>query len=383
MFNFTTQTIYNTINVAAANAGSKAIKAANVITSASGEPKPWVRFGNTRFDADHIIEIQHKKYTPESLAKVSFDLTKALRAVKDGDKDVWAGNYRIVLYIGLSMNSQDSYYANDFVYKGKPFYIEFPVKSEEETPADTIARIKKIAKKYMLFQSDEPILTVDVDPDNENAIMFEAVNGYQLIKKALFQKYDPNANQIDCCSTDGDFVNVLEGVPVMWKLDENGVAVLDGEDPQVLDSDGPRPLDEDTEAPIYPGLEEFCGYDWIIHNLRLPTVANTDFWAITRPEMPVVGGKYDQFIIRICYDRDNIGGEVVGQRARSVTTHVLYVLDDGLGNSGNITKVETELNKLVNDQSNDLTKIATDADDALSEPYSSVSEEEQSGGNGG
>jgi len=39
------------------------------------------------------------------LAKVSFDLTKALAAVKDGDKDVWAGNYRIVLYIGLSMNS--------------------------------------------------------------------------------------------------------------------------------------------------------------------------------------------------------------------------------------------------------------------------------------
>jgi len=79
----------------------------------------------------------------------------------------------------------------------------------------------------------------------------------------------------------------------MWKLDENGVAVLDGEDPQVLDSDGPRALDDNTEAPIYPGLEEFCGYDWIIHNLRLPTAANTDFWAVTRPEMPVVGGKYD------------------------------------------------------------------------------------------
>ena len=28
----------------------------------------------------------------------------------------------------------------------------------------------------------------------------EKVNGYQLIKKAVLQKYDPNANQIDCCN---------------------------------------------------------------------------------------------------------------------------------------------------------------------------------------
>jgi hypothetical protein len=195
----------------------------------------------------------------------------------------------------------------------------------------------------------------------------------------MLQKYDPNAKQIDCCNNNGDFVNIINGVPVTYTTDPTTGEVTVGT--QTLDMDGLRDL-EDNEVAIEPGLEAFGDYNWIIHNLRLPTLANTYFWAVTKSEMPVVGGNYTQFIIRVCTERDGIGGEVVGQRATSVTNHVLYVLDDGLGNSGNIKKVETELNKLVAGNDN-LTKIATDADDALSEPYSSVSEEEQSGGNGG
>ena len=66
---------------------------------------------------------------------------------------------------------------------------------------------------------------------------------------------------------------------------------------------------------------------------------------------------YTQFIIRLCAERDGIGGEVVGQRATSVTNHVLYVLDQG----DNVDIVKEELGKL---------KVAkTDADDALADPY--------------
>jgi hypothetical protein len=61
------------------------------------------------------------------------------------------GSYRIVFYLGLSMNSQDSFYANDFVYKGKPLYIEFPVKTNEETAVVVANRIVKLAKRYFLL----------------------------------------------------------------------------------------------------------------------------------------------------------------------------------------------------------------------------------------
>lgn len=354
MFNFTTQTIFNSIiqTTEADVRDKKAPKGYNIITK-SGAHGPEVRIGNTRFNKDNVLDIQIKNHTVENLAKVEFDLAKMISLVTADSKDVQEGNYRIVIYIGLSMNSQDSFYANDFVYKGKPLFIEFPVTASDT--AETIGkRIIKIANKYMLFVAQEKILDVSED---EGKVTFKAVNGYQLIKKAMLQKYDPNAKQIDCCNNNGDFVNIINGVPVTYTTDPTTGEVTVGT--QTLDMDGLRDL-EDNEVAIEPGLEAFGDYNWIIHNLRLPTLANTYFWAVTKSEMPVVGGNYTQFIIRVCTERDGIGGEVVGQRATSVTNHVLYVLDQG----NNVDTVKSILSNLVT--------AKTDADDALADPFSGV-----------
>ena len=351
MFNFTTQTIFNSIIKTTENdvRDKKAPKGYNIITK-NGANGPELRIGNTRFNAANILDIQIKNHTVENLAKVEFDIAKAIALVTADGKDVQEGNYRIVLYLGLSMNSQDSFYANDFVYKGKPLFVEFPINAADT--AEVIAkRIVKIANKYMLFVAQDKILNVSAD---EGKVTFEAVNGYQLIKKAAFQKYDPNAKQVDCCNNNGDFVDIMIGAPVTYTTDPTTGEVTVGD--KVLDIDGLRDL-EDNEVAIEPGLEAFGDYNWIIHNLRLPTLANTYFWAVTKSEMPVVGGNYTQFIIRVCAERDGIGGEVVGQRATSVTNHVLYVLDQGT----NVATVKTELAKL---------KAAkTDADTALADPF--------------
>jgi hypothetical protein len=96
---------------------------------------------------------------------------------------------------------------------------------------------------------------------------------------------------------------------LIWTANkETGVVTIGT---QTLDVDGLRDL-EDTEVGIEPGLEAFGDYNWMIHNLRLPTIANTYFWSVTKSEMPVVGGNYTQFIIRVCKERDGIAGEVVG-----------------------------------------------------------------------
>lgn len=351
MFNFTTQTIFNSIIKTTENdvRDKKAPKGYNIITK-NGANGPELRIGNTRFNAANILDIQIKNHTVENLAKVEFDIAKAIALVTADSKDVQEGNYRIVLYLGLSMNSQDSFYANDFVYKGKPLFVEFPINAADT--AEVVAkRIVKIANKYMLFVAQDKILNVSAD---EGKVTFEAVNGYQLIKKAAFQKYDPNAKQVDCCNNNGDFVDIMIGAPVTYTTDPTTGKVTVGD--KVLDIDGLRDL-EDNEVAIEPGLEAFGDYNWIIHNLRLPTLANTYFWAVTKSEMPVVGGNYTQFIIRVCAERDGIGGEVVGQRATSVTNHVLYVLDQGT----NVATVKTELAKL---------KAAkTDADTALADPF--------------
>lgn len=355
MFNFTTQTIFNHITKTTEKdiRDKKAPKGYNIITKDTAKG-PELRIGNTRFNKENVIDIQVKNHTVENLAKVEFDIAKLIELVTADGKDVQAGDYRIALYIGLSMNSQDSFYANAFVYKGKPFYIEFPIKASDSA-ADVATRIKKIADKYFLFVTQEKIL--DVTP-NEGKIAFEGVNGYQIIKKAVIQKYDPNASQIDCCNSNGDFVDVITGVPVTWIADETTGEVTVGD--QVLDFDGLRNL-ADNEVAIEPGIEAFGDYNWIIHNLRLPTLANTYFWSVNKAEMPVVGGEYTQFIIRMCADREGVAGGVVGQRATSVTTHVLYVLDQG----NNVATVKAELQKLV-------TAFKNDADTTLADPFAGV-----------
>lgn len=351
MFNFTTQTIFNSIiQTTEADVRDKnAPKGYNIIKK-NGANGPEVRIGNTRFNKANVLDIQIKNHSAESLAKVEFDLAKMITLVTADSKDVQEGNYRIVLYLGLSMNSQDSFYANDFVYKGKPLFVEFPVYASDT--AETIGkRIVKIANKYMLFVAQDKILNVS---ENEGKVTFEGVNGYQLIKKAVLQKYDPNAKQVDCCNNNGDFIDIMVGVPVTYTTDPTSGEVTVGT--QVLDGDGLRDL-ADNEVAIEPGLEAFGDYNWIIHNLRLPTLANTYFWAVTKSQMPVVGGNYTQFIIRVCAERDGIGGEVVGQRATSVTNHILYVLDQG----NNVATVKSILAPLAT--------AKTDADTALANPF--------------
>ena len=109
---------------------------------------------------------------------------------------------------------------------------------------------------------------------------------------------------------------------------------------------------------ITPGIEAFCDYNWIIHNLRIPTLANTDFWSVNKGEMPVPGGKYIQYIFRMCKRRDGIAGEAVGQRVTSLTTHVFYVLDT----YANTAPFETFLTSLG-------TKVYTRADSVFEDPF--------------
>ena len=353
MFNFTTQTVLNSINVENLQKGVKPAKNSNVLVAASGT-NPQLRIGNIRFNSADIIDIQMKNHTVENLAKVAFDLAKVKTLVTADSKDVFAGTYRIALYVGLSMNSQDSYYANDLVYKGKPFYIEFDVKSEDEAPADVAKRAVKIADKYLLFTTQEKLIDVTASGTN---LVFEATNGYQLFKKAELQKYDPNAKQIDCCNNNGDFITVITGVPVTWIADETTGEVTVGD--KTIEDGVARAL-ADNETAIEPGIEAFGDYNWILHNLRFPTLANAYTWAVNKEEQPVVGGTYTQFVVRMKVDRDGIAGHVVGQRATSVTTHVFYVLDQGT----NVASFKTELAKLGT--------IKTDADDVLSDPFANI-----------
>ena len=372
MFEFTTQTIYNSITIktdAQVKAGAKA----NVITSTDSKT-PAIRIGNTRFNANDITSVSVKNPTDEHYAEVEFDLSKVLIE----DENIKETTGRIALYLGLSMSSQDSLYANDLVYKGKPLFIEFPIKKDDT--ADVLAQnVKKIADKYMLFMFQDKILNVEVTSSAEvpgqggadptpavGKVKFVGVNGYQQIKKAVLQVYDTSIKPLDCCTNLEGFVDKIVGVPVIYTIEDG---VLSSED-KVFDgvTDGGRELAE-NEVAILPGIEAFGDYNWIIHNLRLPTLANTHFWSPTvqAGEMPVVGGKYTQFTIEMRVDNVGIAGEAVGQRHTSTTKHVLYVAGECAKDSSVTTtaadKVYKELYTLAS------SKIESGADDEFEDPY--------------
>ena len=382
MFNFTTQSVYNQITDFTVNAkGVNVPKDANLILNTVQGANPTLRIGNTRFTAADVVDIHIKNPSKESLAEVKFDLDPLLTKADGADMTA-----RFVLYVGLSMNAQDAFYANDYVYKGKPLTIEFPVKANDD--GDTLAkRIAKIAKKYILLSmGTEEIIRIETAdaqsasgnegdpgyvPATSASITFKGINGYQQIKKAVLQYFDPEAKTVDCCTKDGDYIDLITGVPVEYEIDDTTGLAIATDPVKKLTEEGLEDLD-DNEVAILPGLEAFGDYNWILHNLRLPTAANYYPWspANRMGENPVPGQVYTQFIIRIKKERDGIMGEIVGARGVSVTTHVLYVagnISDSNSPAFKVNDALTNASKL-----NVAGKVLTTADTALADPYANA-----------
>lgn len=193
-----------------------------------------------------------------------------------------AGIYRLKLYIRLS-GSQNSYYSNDFVFKGKPFVYEFKIASNSTTATDVAKEIKRVIDKIQAFYGDKYIKTEVA----EDKLTIHGVDEYQLFTEAKIQKLNTAANN-----------------PLTNEV-----------------------FEDVTEGTITKSVEGFGTYTHILKDLRLPTIEARKFGAVNQEELPVPGAKYNQYIIEYKVDRGLFGGAAVGQQVTSKTTHVFYVLD--------------------------------------------------------
>lgn len=192
------------------------------------------------------------------------------------------GIYRLKLYMRLS-GSQNSYYANDFVFKGKPFVYEFRITSASTEAADVAKEIKRVIDKIQAFYGDKYIKV----ETSGTKLTIHGVDEYQLFTEAKIQKLNTAANNP---LTNEVFEDVIEGT-------------------------------------ITKSVEGFGTYTHILKDLRLPTIEARKFEAVNQEELPVPGAKYNQYIIEYKVDRGLFGGAAVGQQVTSKTTHVFYVLD--------------------------------------------------------
>ena len=309
MFQFTTTNVLNSLK--------DLTTGKDLITTvdASGKEEVMIkRIGN--FKKANVESIHHTAGSEAELAAVCMDLTNV---VSNGKK------YRLNMYIGLTQGSADSRYANDLYHKGKAFSIDFDGLA---TAAETVAKLADVLKKYDILVYGDKQLNVY---SSGALLALEAVNEYQRFVRVNIEELNASAY-----SEMGDY-KVIKSLDDLKKKSKNEKITSHND----VVKDG-KPIKEG----LFVGKEGFGTYSYLLHNLRLPTSARYGAFAWNKEESPVPGVIYDEYVIRYCVNRGELGLNAVGDTVKSVTTHVIYVpsalsatVKTALGNVG--TVVET------------------------------------------
>lgn len=283
MFQFTTTNVLNSLN--------DLTTGKDLITTvdASGKEEVMIkRIGN--FKKANVESIHHTAGSEAELAAVCMDLTNVVAKDK---------KYRLNMYIGLTQGSADSRYANDLYHKGKAFSIDFDGLA---TAAETVAKLADVLKKYDILVYGDKQLNVY---SSGALLALEAVNEYQRFVRVNIEELNASAY-----FEMGDY-KVIKSLDDLKKNMANHDAVI---------KDG-VPVKEG----LFVGKEGFGTYSYLLHNLRLPTAARFGAFAWNKEESPVPGVIYDEYVIRYCVNRGELGLNAVGDTVKSVTTHVIYV----------------------------------------------------------
>ena len=299
MFQFTTTTIVNSLQDY--NDPNKAL----IVEIKEGAVVKGIHIKRDfKFLADNIEAIYKRAASDPVMAQATIDLTEVTAPTVDT-------TFRIAVYIRLS-GSQNSYYANDFVFKGKPFYIEFLWRNGE-TAANVAKKVIKIAKKYQQMVYEYQLLDITEDA---GVITIKGTDEYQTLTKVDLEKFDENAGPWQEGGHVGEFIPVDT-------LDEESIYHTG-----------------DVVTLVQQAKQGFGTYRNMIKDYRLPTAANTRWSKIIQDETPVVGAKYNQYTVVQCVNRGIMGGDAVGEVVKSKTTHVFFV------NQAIATAFEAELAKI-------------------------------------
>ncbi len=233
------------------------------------------------FKQPNVVHIYKSEYTAPKNAKATLDLTTV-----GGSK---GEAYRLSIYIRLSQSLQSSYYSNDMVFKGKPLSVEF---NWQDSAANTAKKLADIIKKYEIAVYEKPIVKVTA---NGSVLTIDATDQYQRFYTVEIEKYDADA-----------YHGMGEYIPVIAAHEASHE-------------------DYDNTNVIVQGVEGFGTYEWLLHNLRLPTTMRTRIYAMNSDETPIPGAKYNEYIIHYCVNRGILGTNAVGDLVKSMTTHVFYV----------------------------------------------------------
>lgn len=239
------------------------------------------------FVKDNIDCIRRRKGYAAELCEATIDFTK-LTSVIPTDHAV---NYlRLDIYLGVD-GAEPYIYSTPWYHKGKPFWVEFIAKKDDNAKA-LADRLEKTIKSNHMFQVDKDL--IKVANDGAGKITLTGATEYQRFRKVTINIFEEAADYDDEVAT----------------MNPNKVQTTD-------------PI-----ALVKFGKNAFGTYSQIIKDLRLPTAANYQWSAIRQVETPIVGATYNQYIIEYHAPANSHPLSVVGGRLNSYTTHVFWVKND-------------------------------------------------------
>lgn len=226
--------------------------------------------------------------------------------------DLVSKHVQILVELGL-----DNDYRGD--YGSALFYFRKPLLVDVVLPAEAADAAKVIYEAFKKAVPAEYKFVTFEDKQEGEAVKISGADSYQKVRKVVITDYicDPGCEE----TPEVELVN------------------LSGKD-----------LVAGNSTVEYTANEaEFGTYEYLLHNLRLPTYENYRFMSPNASEMPVRGTNYTQYTFAYCVPRVGLGGlSAVGQTIHSTTLHTFFVNEECESDfEGLFTDFEFEFKEIV------------------------------------
>lgn len=275
MFNFQKEVILNSLDKAA------------VVTNGNGRIDKKVRFHDGgEYFAKYIVE--SKIYQTNPITGTNFEL------ILHAPSNILGEHVQILIELGLD-NDYSGDYGSALWYFRKPILVDVVLPNTSSDAAKVIYKAisKVIPEQYKFVEVSHT--------EGSGDVIVKGTDSHQKIRKVVISRYECEDH---CSGNPGELVEVVN-----------------------LSS---KALETGNDYVTYTrNNEEFGTYNYVLHNLRLPTYANLRFTSPSAVEMPMQGVNYTQFSFAYCVPRVGFGGmSVAGQTNHSTTLHTFFVADN-------------------------------------------------------
>ena len=287
MFNFQKEVVINSADQYASVTAPAAGK-----PSAAGTkfPKKLRVHGGGEYFGNYIVD--KKAYKTAPIPGTNFSLTITPQAA-DFNKHV-----QILIELGLDSDYRGDY-GSALWYFRKPIVVDVMLQDTQDKCAEVIYKAIKAA-----IPVEYKFVGVKLnDAGSADTVTVSGSDSYQKILKVVLSEFYCEER----CAGNGS-----EEIRTITEMDNSALVTA-----------SPGGWFSYTANNV-----EFGTYDYIIHNLRLPTYENFRFTSPAAVEMPMKGREYHQFSFAYCVPRQGLGGlSAVGQTIHSTTLHTFYVED--------------------------------------------------------